>query len=233
MKDSSWGRLWGVLAKPGETFAAIAERPTWALALAVLVVVSAAATLVLFSHFDFMEVMRQQMAAQHRPMPPGLESKAPVIQGCYEAFFIAVPALISLVVAAVLLAFNLFGGQISYRTSFAVTVHAAMPYAVRALLTIPVAFSRGALTLAELQSGVLRSNLAFLAPEGASKPLVALLASLDLFALWNVVLLAIGYRVAARVSRTTAWLTVVVLWAVLVAIGVGFSFLGGGSGAGG
>jgi hypothetical protein len=79
---------------------------------------------------------------------------------------------------------------------------------------------------------VLRSNLAFLAPEGASKPLVALLASLDLFALWNVALLAIGYRVAARVSRTTAWLTVIILWLIFVAIIVGFSSLGGASGAG-
>jgi len=233
MKDSSWGRLWGVLAKPGETFQAIAERPTWGVALAVLVVVCAAGTLALFSRFDMVEATRQQMVAQHQPMPPGFESKAPVIKGCLEGVLVVIPAVVSLVVAAALLVFNLLGGQLTYRTSFAVTVHAAMPYAVRALLSAPVALLRGSLTAAELQSGVLRSNLAFLAPEGAGKPLVALLASLDLFALWNVVLLAIGYRIAARVSRGAAWGTVIVLWALLVAIGVGFAALGGGRGAGG
>jgi hypothetical protein len=228
MKGRSWGRLWGVLAKPGETFASIAERPTWGVALAVLVLASAAATLVMFARVDFAEMMRQQMAAQHQQLPAGFESRMGLIKGCSEVAAVAIPAIVPLVVAAVFLVFNLLGGRIDYRTSLAVTVHAAMPQVVKALLTIPIAFYRGSLTMAEVQAGLLRSNLAFLAPQGAGRPLVALLASLDLFALWNLVLLAIGYRIAAKVSRTTAAVTVVLLWAVLVGIAVGFSALGGG-----
>ncbi len=233
MRDSSWSRLWGALVKPGETFAAIARRPTWAVALTVLVVLGGAATLAVFSRFDMMEVMRQQLAAQHQQVPAGFDSRAGLIKGCSAAVAVVGPAVIYLVGAAVFLLFNLLGGQLDYRTSFSVMLHASMPNAVRALLMIPIALSRGALTVQEVQGGLLRSNLSFLAPEGAARPLVTLLASLDLFSLWSLVLLAIGYRIAAKVSRTTAVATVVLLWALLVAVTVGFSALGGARGAGG
>jgi hypothetical protein len=231
MKDSSWGRLWRVLVKPGETFAAIAERPTWGAALAVLVLASGAATLVLFNRFDVMEMMRQQMASQHQAVPPGMERNAALFKGCFEVIGILAPVVVTLISAAVFLVFNLLGGRIDYRTSFAVTLHASMPSVVRALLMIPVALSRATLTLPQVQGGLLRSNLAFLAPEGAGRPLVTLLTSLDLFTLWTLVLLAIGYRIAARVSRATAAVTVVLLWALLVAVGVGFAALGAARGA--
>jgi hypothetical protein len=233
MRDSSWSRLWGALAKPGETFAAIARRPTWAVALTVLVVLGGAATLAVFSRFDMMEMMRQQLAAQHQQVPAGFDSRAGLIKGCSAAVAVAGPAVIYLLGAAVFLIFNLLGGQLDYRTSFSVMLHASMPNAVRALIMIPIALSRTSLTMQEVQGGLLRSNLSFLAPEGAARPLVALLASLDLFSLWNLVLLAIGYRIAAKVSRTTSVATVVLLWALLVAMTVGFAALGGARGAAG
>lgn len=226
MNGRSWSRLWRVLVRPSETFQEIAERPTWGVALAVLVVASAAMTLVLFSRVDMAEMIRQQLAARHQAMPPGMERNMALVKGCSETFAILAPGVIALVSAAVFLVFNLLGGTINYRTSLAVTLHAAMPGVVRALLTLPVALSRATLTMEQVQGGLLRSNLSFLAPEGAGRPLVALLTSLDLFALWQIVLLAIGYRIAARVSRATAATTVVVLWALLVAVGVGLAALG-------
>ncbi len=232
MKDSSWSRLARVLVKPGETFTAIAARPTWAAALAVLVVLTAASTLVVFSRFDMLEAMRQQLAAQHQAVPAGFDSRAGLIKGCSETVAVALPAVACLVGAAIFLLFNLLGGELDYRTSLAVMTHASMPAVVRSLLLIPIAFFRGALTMTEVQGGVLRSNLAFLAPEGAGKPLLALLSGLDLFTLWTVVLLAIGYRIAARVSRKTAAATVVLLWALILAIAVGFAALGASMGGG-
>jgi len=230
MKSNSWGRLWGALGKPGETFESIAERPTWALALAVLSVVSAAAVLAMFSRVDMAEAIRQQVVAQGREVSPAMMQQMGRVSGCITAVSVLGTPLFYLAMAAVFLLFNLLGGQLDYRKSLAVTVHAALPRAVQALLTIPVALARSGLTLEEMRGGLLRSNLAFLAPEGAGKPLVALLSSFDLFTLWNLVLLVIGYRVAARVSRATAATTVVVLWAVVVAVLVALSALGGARG---
>jgi membrane protein, antimicrobial resistance system len=233
MSDRSGSRLWRVLVRPAETFAAIAGRPTWGLALAVLVVASAAASVAIFQHVDMLEMVRQQMAAQHQAVPAGIESKAPLFKGCAEAIGAFAPAVFALLAAALFLVFNLLGGTIDYRRSLAVTVHAAMPGVVRAILVVPVALSRAAVTMEEAQGGLLRSNLSFLAPAGAGKPLLALLTSLDLFTLWQLVLLAIGYRVVARVSRATAATTVVLLWALFVAVIVGIAALGAARGAAG
>lgn len=226
MKSSSWSRVATVLFKPAETFAEIAERPTWGVALAVFLALSTIATLVVFSRFDVLEAMRQQIASQHQAVPAGFEGRAGLIKGCSEAGAIAVPAIALLIAAAIFLVFNLAGGQLGFKTSFAVVVHASMPNAVGALLTVAVALSRPAWTAAEVQGGLLHSNLAFLAPADASKTLVALLTRVDLFSLWTLVLLTIGFRIAAKVSRTTSAAVVFGLWIVLVAVVVGFAALG-------
>jgi len=45
-----------------------------------------------------------------------------------------------------------------------------------------------------------------------------LLASFDLFSLWSLWLLALGFRVVARVSAGAAWGVVGVLWAIGVGL---------------
>ena len=78
-------------------------------------------------------------------------------------------------------------------------------YLVLSLLTIPVALGRDELTMQEVQGGSLvPSSLAFFAPEEASRRMVALLSSFDLFSLWVIVLMIVGYHVAARVSKAAA-----------------------------
>jgi hypothetical protein len=62
---------------------------------------------------------------------------------------------------------------------------------------------------------------------------MALLAKLDVFTLWSVVLLAIGFRFAAKVSPRTATITVVLLWACYVAVNVGLAALGAAFAGGG
>jgi hypothetical protein len=65
-------------------------------------------------------------------------------------------------------------------------------------------------------SDLLRSNLGFLVERKAAPALHSLLGSLDLFAIWTMVLLTIGYAIAARISRKAAGAIVVALWAVYI-----------------
>ena len=62
MEDSSLGRLIGVLISPEKTFRSIAERPTWVVALVVLVLLGAAAGYLVFQKLDMAEVISQSMA---------------------------------------------------------------------------------------------------------------------------------------------------------------------------
>ena len=227
MENSSFGRLIGVLVAPGKTFRSIAERPTWAVAFVVLLVLSVVSVLLFFQRIDFGEVMRAQMEAQGQDpeqLPEGMEGFA---KGCGMAAALGLPVVFFFLIPAIFLVFNLLGGQIGYKKSLAVSLHAMMPSAVSAILSIPVLLSRESLTLEEVEAQtVLKSNLAFLAPEGAAKALVALLASIDLFSIWMLVLFVIGYQIAAKVSKKTAALVVVGLWALAVLLRVGFAALG-------
>jgi FtsH-binding integral membrane protein len=53
----------------------------------------------------------------------------------------------------------------------------------------------------------------------------ALLQSVDLFSIWTLILLVIGFSLAAKVSRKSAAAVVIVVWILFVLGKVGFAAL--------
>ena len=234
MADSGAGRIVGVLTAPVKTFRAIAERPTWVAALIAVVVVSTLSTVVIFQRVD-RDAFRQQVSAQmeRRGQAPNEKAldMAEKFMTCLPAIGIVVAVGFDFAAAGLLLvASNLLGGAINYRTSLSVVLHAVMPFVLAGLLQIPIAFGRGAIDLQEMQrnGGLLPSSLAALAPADAGPVLLALLGSVDLFTLWTVALLILGFHLAAKVSKGVAAATVLSLWAILILLKVGAAALGGG-----
>ncbi len=227
MEENSFGRLLGALVAPVRTFRAIALRPTWLLAFLVLFGLGCGVVSLAFQKVDFAAGLREQMAEQHMQMPAGGEERAARFGKTFGLVAVAFAmVLISFLVPAILLVLNLFGGEIDYRRSLAVHLHASMPRALAALLGLPVVLSRGELTLKEVQGGgFLLSNLTFLAPD-AGPALRALLVNLDLFGLWSLVLAILGYSIVAKVSRTTSAAVVVGLWLLGIGLQIGFILLG-------
>jgi hypothetical protein len=235
MENSSFGRLIGVLVAPVKTFQSIAERPTWAVALIVLLLGSAAIGFVTAKRTDYRDVITQSVREKGRDIPEAqLEPQIEMMEkaGSYISGVGApvVVAIITLFVALLYwVAFKLLGSDFSYKSSFAVTLYASMPAVVSLLLSLPVILSKESITYADMKrSGggtMLQSNLAFLAPEGASNWLIALYASVDFFSLWSLVLTVIGFRAVSRLSTKTVTITAVVIWLLLVGVRVGLSAL--------
>jgi len=220
MEDSSFGRLLGALVAPGKTFRSLAERPTWVSAFLVLYALESGVALLAFQKVDFAAGIREQIAEQHIQIPAGSEERAASFgKIAASAVALLVVPLLTFLIPAIFLLLNLVGGELEYKKSLAVTLHASMPYALATLLTLPVIFSRGEISLKDMQGGaLLQSNLGFLASEADQPVAHALLASVDLFALWSVALFILGYEVAARVSRKIAATTVLSLWLFVVAV---------------
>jgi hypothetical protein len=109
------------------------------------------------------------------------------------------------------------GGKPSFAGAFAVLAHAQLPAAVAKLLAIPALLTRSTLRVGELND-LLPSSLAALAPDGLTVGKLALLGSLDLFALWSVVLVVVGMAHVAKVTPLRASLAVLVLWASFVLV---------------
>jgi len=220
MENSSLGRLLGVLVAPVKTFRSLAERPTWLAAFLLLYVLGSGVALLSIQKVDFAAGMREQMEAQGQKLPPGGEERMiPVVKTLTIASIVLLAPAFYFLVPAIFLLLNLVGGELDYRKSLAVTLHAYMPFALAALLTLPVVLSRGQISLKEMQAGnLLHSNLGFLAAEADQPVAHALLASLDLFTLWTVALFILGYHVVGRVSRKVAATTVISLWLLVVAL---------------
>lgn len=244
MHDSAWGRLIGVLVSPVRTFESLARRPTWLPALIVLWVLGSGSFILAWQRVDVGEVReatRAQISAQAAQMSEAQREQAldqaVKFTSIAGAGCSAVMPPISYLIAALLLwvAFKIAGGTIGFPTSFAVTVHAMMPWALAALLAVPIVLGQETIGYRELQGGnLLASSAAAFAPAEASQTLRALLGSLDVFSFWTIALLVVGFATAAKVSRGKAAVAVVALWLVWVVVKVGLGAVGDvfGGGAG-
>jgi hypothetical protein len=234
MNDSSIARVVGVLFSPTRTFEVIRERPTWLVAVVVLVAVSMISGYFVVQKLDIEDVVRSSIGNSSRQLSEDQLEQAiaiqekviPVISIAGPVVFLPAACLLTALLFWVLL--KMLGGEISYKASFAATVHGLVPTGISALLSLPVVLSRSELGFEEVRSGsILASNLAVFASEETSNAMRTLLASFDVFSIWSVVLLTIGFGVVARVSRAKATAAVIGLWVVFILFKVGAAAISG------
>ncbi len=215
--------IWGVLLSPERTFQALAARPRWLPALLLIVASALTLSILVTPRLDMTQVIREAVEKSGREVSAEQLDKQVEMAEKFKwvgtaAQVVLQPAVLLLTAAIFLVVFRLVGSEIDFRRSLAVCVHGMMPFALAALLTIPVVLSRAEISMQEVRSSsFLRSNLAAFAPESTGKAMLSLLSSVDLFSIWTIVLLAIGYRVVGRVSKAAALGVVLTLWAVAVA----------------
>jgi hypothetical protein len=237
MKDSSWGRLIGALVAPGETFRSIAERPTWLPPLLVLALLAGAVGLVLQMRTDPVEMVRGQLEMVKVDVPQ--EQVDEMIEeaenrtigakiGLAAIGAVLQPFLFALLAVLFWIGFRLFGSEMDYLRSLATTLHGYLPLALASLINLPLMFTRETLTFEEAANGgVLVSSLKALAPEDAPAVTEVLLGSIDLFTVWAMILLAIGYREVAKVSSAVASGIIILFWLIFVLgkVGIAAAFM--------
>lgn len=228
MAESSWERIPGVLIAPRRTFGAIAERPTVLVALVIATLLGVAMIYVSFGKISPQELLRS-VEASGRQLPPELDAARLHHFSLWSTAIgaLLVGPLVTVVAAALFLAaIRLGGGEIDFHRALSVTVHGLLPLALAGLLTLPVILARESVGIEELQGGtLLLSSLGAFAPEAAGPTLTALLTSVDLFSIWCLALLVLGFRIVARVSRGTAAVAVGTVWALGVLLKVGLAAL--------
>lgn len=227
MTDTGAGRVLGALVAPGDTFRSIAARPTWLAPLLVLTLLATVVGWMVANRIDMAQTIRHQLEAS------GAQLSAEQIDQRIETVkkFTPVLALVQglvvvpvvyLVLALLLwVGFKLLGSELGYKASFSTALHGTLPQAVQGLISIPVVWNRATIGAAEARSGAfLASNLGAFAPDGTGAVARALLGSVDLFSIWAIVLLIIGYRAVARVSGPVATGVVLAIWFLGIAVKV-------------
>ncbi|MEO8430582.1 MAG: YIP1 family protein [Acidobacteriota bacterium] len=227
---SAFGRLVGTFFSPGATFRSIAAKPGFLAPLIVWTLVSLGLYAAMAPKFDYEKMIRQSIEKKGQTVPEdriqsivATQKKiAPIIGTCIS---LIAPTVVTLIVALVLWAsFKAFGWDVRFKQAVGATAHSYLPSVLGALLLIPVVMQRESVD-PQAVGDLLRSNLGFLVEKTSSPALHSLLGSLDVFSIWTLILLSIGFAAAGRTSRKAAGGVVFTLWALFVLGKAGLSAL--------
>jgi hypothetical protein len=219
------GRITGVSVSPTRTFGEIARRPTWVVPLLALWVLSIIVSGLLAQKTDWRSFFERQNSKNARfdQMPQDQKDRMVENQVKYApkfafAFGIVGTGIFVLIVTLVYWgAFNLFNGAaLNFKTAFGLVSYAFVPLIISSLLAIIILLikPRGDVD----PEHFLASSVGAFLPDDAPKWLEALGQSLELFWIWTLALVALGFSAASpkKIKPAGAFLTVYGIWAVWV-----------------
>ena len=220
-KPSSLQRISGVLFAPFPTFESIARRPDWVVPLIILMVTSLAVGVTIAQHVDFTAMAHEaiEMNPQASKIPADrIDTMIRFTAATMRVSAYASPVLSILILAiaagCLMLAFRMFGGEGTFVHAFSVTIYAWYPRLIKSVLAVIVILSKKTTSIFDLQNPIL-SNLGFLFDPKTQPVQFALGSSLDLFTIWSVVLMIIGFAAVSRLPRMRSAMIVIVLWLVV------------------
>lgn len=226
----SFARLIGVLVNPRPAFESIIRRPTWVVPIALGSVLFIAVVAIFsmrggwpsfFQRQDANSSRFQQLSQQQQDDTLKTQVKIAPIFGCVEG--VVLPILAAVVVAAVLLGiFNLSGStSLGFNAALGIVAYAWTPWLIHGILGVVILLLKDPSTV-DLQN-LVASNPGALLSDDSPKWLSALLGSIDIFAIWTILLLAVGFSSAnpKKLSFGKALSMIVAIWVVFVLAKVG------------
>lgn len=225
-------RFAGVLFAPAETFQEIARRPDVLWPLLVVVLFGYLTTAVIVPHIDMSSIYAQQAEAMKKRNAnldqEDLERIQRFTAASTKIASFVMPALMiawyALVAAVLQFAFRLMGGQGTYKQAMSATIYSWTPLLILSVITSVVVLARGTFDPMTAQT-LVKSNLAFLVDLKEQPALFSLLAALDVFAIWTIVLLVFGFAALSKLSWKMSAGIIVSLWLALVLVRTGWASL--------
>jgi hypothetical protein len=229
-----FARITGVFFTPKATFAEIVAAPSWIVPTILLVVLSAIACVALNQRMDWRNFVSQQIEKSPRSADLTADQKEQQISAGAKfapimtyVFGIPAPAIVVLLVAAVMLGFYnlLAGASVNFSTALGIVSHAFLATIVSTMLFLLVLFLKPRGTF-DLENPV-ATNLGVLIPEDAPKWLMKLGISFDIFSFWILILVAIGFAAAnpKKLKFSKALGIAFSAWALFIVIRVGWAWI--------
>jgi hypothetical protein len=233
-----FAKLSAIFFEPRTVFQEINRKPTWLGIFLVLALVVIAGQYVAVTRVDYETYLRQALAMN--PFTKGMSDEQiqqivsrprSMAQQYMQVILGPVNLLIAFLVLAgvFLLAFVLMGASLRYKKALAVTFWAMAPPAiVVTLLAIVVMLVKepDSLDVIDITKNV-ASNPGLAVDEKSSPVLHSLLARIDLFSLWTIYLLAVGFTtvLGGKLTLGKASIVILTLWGLYVVVRVGISVL--------
>lgn len=223
---SELSRLSGVFFEPTKAFEDIAARPGWLVPMIIIMICAISVTVAFTQHVGWERFFRQQIESSSRTAQLSTEQKeqaiatqskfGPIMGGA--GIVIGLP-IYYLVVSGVLLGIvaGIMSAPVKFKQVFAVMCYASLTGVVSSILTLAVLFLKNPDQF-NLQNPLVFNPAAFMDQQSSSKFLYSLASSFDLFALWTIILIAVGLKAAAgkKLSFGGALFAVLLPWGIYV-----------------
>lgn len=213
-----FSRLIGVYFSPGETFAEIGRNPSFVIPLLVLMLVGGIGAYMLIERVTvpkfFGQGMEQAVAKgqmtqeQANQQLEAMASRAPMIKGGFFISGLVQWAIIPLIVAGIFKLISMvMGKENEFKPVFTVTIYAMLAIAILSTLVFITTLYLKPVDEIDMQNlgttnlGALLEML--VGKDGLPKFIMALARWIDLFAIWMIALLAIGYAAVTRKLKTS------------------------------
>jgi hypothetical protein len=222
---SAIGRIWGTFFSPKATFEDICRSPSWIAPILLLTILSLCGTTIFSRRVGWEKLVLQQleksprtaqMSPEQRQQTIAQQAKVAEVIGYVASglFFIIATLLIGAIYMG---AFNLLAGAgIRFPTALAIVSHSLLPLGVGSLMGIAVLLLKDPETI-DLEHLVSSNVGAFLSAD-SPKWLSALGSSLDIFSIWALILMGVGFSVAnpKKISFGKGLGIVLSVWAIYV-----------------
>jgi hypothetical protein len=229
-------RLINVFIAPKKTFEDLKRNPSWWVPFVVSAVFGLLFGIVVVQKVDMRQFAQQQIdkspAAQRqleRLTPEQREQNLAIRATITKVTFYAVPfflLIVGLIFAAILMGiFNfILGAEVSFARALGVVFYAGIPGIIRSVLLIISLLTSSDPSTIDLSGNPMPTNPGFFLDPQGNKVLYSLASALDIFTIWYVVLLGIGFAAASmnrKPSKGTGLATVFVCYGIIVLIGLG------------
>ena len=233
-----FSRLGGVYLSPRNTFQEIGRKPTVLVPIIATIVVGLLLGIYVVKTLDLASLTTAQMEKmvergritqeQMDMMLPGSIARAPVqtlVGSCAGGLIVA------LIIAGYAKLFSLFAGaENRFKTVFSVTLFTTIAISiVQSILVVLVLYFKGAGDVNVMNiNSVVTSNLGavlrgLLGEDALPKFVMGLATAVDVFAIWMIALLSIGYSAVSKKLKTaTAAIWLVIAFAIIAVISAAF-----------
>ena len=224
--------MFDLYLSPSRAFGRLKEKPTWLIPLTIALVANMLISLLSAQYVDRDKIRQAAVEAMQKQNLPEeqIKQRTEVMETWFSnplARYGAPPvsalfgSLIGFLFLAVVynVSLPLFGGVSDFKRTWAIICNAG-------LIAVPSAIVHGTLVLIK-KSAAVSTGLSMFAPNLKNPFLSIVLARVDLFILWEVILCAIGLNVIFGLKGSKSYVLVFAVWAVITVI---FALLGMGAG---
>lgn len=228
---SAMERITGVIFSPGETFQDIAKKPTWFMPILVVAIIGALANGVFLMRVDIEEFMVNQLERGGQMDQLSAEQFDQAVTASKYMMYaspvlgaVFLPVILLILTGLFFVSLKIIGGKQTFKQTFSVTSYAFVIQGIKAIVSIPVMFL---VNLNEADpKNLLKSNLSAFLPEDSSLTMTALASSVDVFTLWTLIVLAIGFAAISKKSTMASGIVTFAWWFIWVVIVVGLAAVG-------